>query len=356
MKVSAISSLLIVLLSSTPQFSLGRTIPLRCDDAADCNRDLAASGGGINAAYKRAPVPPPSLPKPVVPGGAGAAGGAGGAAGGVGGAGRFGAGVGAGGAGAGRVGAGAGVPEGTPRTPPTGQLDAFGAPTNTGKRPLSESSGGESPPPAKDAKTGPGPLSANPNEIDEVFAGESLAATLENNAVRDVKARGYIFNRQPGDDSTPEFRVTNGDGVDVASIRIDKNQKDIIADDLRFDNDKTVDRARAWEVEISAFKHEAGLDPKDLNSLSYPNAEEAITKPVLEAMIKARGVEEFTLTRGVDADKADFDAILTTTPLGKSGVKLVEQSPTGKQVTSIQVQDKSDLDEDPGLTLFFGPL
>lgn len=105
---------------------------------------------------------------------------------------------------------------------------------------------------------------------------------------------------------------------------------------------------------MTAFKHESGLEPSELNKLDYAKIEEVDTQSALNGVIaKKGGIEEpFTVSRG----EPDFDTIMAT-PLGKSGQKLVENTPVGKQVKSIEVRPGDpDVEGSHGLTINYGPL
>ena len=169
--------------------------------------------------------------------------------------------------------------------------------------------------------------------------------------VLDVKTKGYTFENLPAGPGMVQYKVKNANGDIVADLRVDNNQKMIIAEDLRFDTDVTPDRARAWEVEMSAFQHESKLPPSELKALDYPLAEQPETRNALNGIIANKGTEEpFTIAKG----DPDFDTIMQT-PLGKSGQNIADNVPGVKPVERVEVRPgDSDVDEDPGLTLYYG--
>lgn len=136
----------------------------------------------------------------------------------------------------------------------------------------------------------------------------------------------------------------------------------IIADDLNFADDLTVNRARAWEVEMSIFTHGIKVDntdanlfkASDLRTLDYPDVEEAGTVKVLDAVIANKGATGTTEPLSINRADPDFDAILNT-KLGGSGQRIVDNTPIGKQIESFEVRP-GDEEVLHGLTINYGPV
>lgn len=185
-------------------------------------------------------------------------------------------------------------------------------------------------------------------------ANAAEASGVRDLASDDLRAKGYSFETKSSVNEVDEYEVRVGDQV-IDNVRIDRNQKIIIADDLRNADDATADRLKAWEVELSLFVHQSGQKPSDLRGISYSSVEEPNTAPVIARIAERRGQDSFTVDRDSadpldQADFADFQAAL----LGRSTQRLLTDAPVGKQVTSVEVAPGSGGGDDFDLNFFFG--
>lgn len=152
-----------------------------------------------------------------------------------------------------------------------------------------------------------------------------------------------------------EYEVKVGEQV-IDKIRVDKNQKTIIADDLRNADDPTTDRFKSWQVEMSVFVHESGQSPSDLNGVLFSSVEESInTETTLARIVDSRPDSNgaFTLERDSTNvnDQNDF-ADLKGTVLGRSAQHILDNNPVGKEITRIEVAPGEG--EAFDLNVFFG--
>lgn len=176
-------------------------------------------------------------------------------------------------------------------------------------------------------------------------------------------------------------------------IRIDKSEESIDVEDLRLseeknkdcrvvaDADTTPDRARAFELIMSSWTHEAGMGTTQLNKLNYDSVEEATTEGIINRLLAAdrkkpagpavgspsgsrpgtSGADEGsdegsekpktdTFTRGDPDDAAGFNELLTS-PLGFIALDILEFTPLATQVKSITIGSFSE--SNPFLEILF---
>jgi len=177
------------------------------------------------------------------------------------------------------------------------------------------------------------------------------------NAVVNIETRGYKVGGPTKDGSDDAYKVrsmrddNDEEGVQVALIRVNKNDGSITVDDARLAKDEETgdpgdpkgeaDRARLWEIEMSLFIHNSGMQPTDLNAVYAEQVSEKRSVTVIADARKQKGIEDeepFEVSKDSDGiDKEIFDNIMNEAGFGRSMQDLLRKVPVGKEVQEIHV-------------------
>ncbi|KAK3312946.1 hypothetical protein B0H66DRAFT_538035 [Apodospora peruviana] len=176
-------------------------------------------------------------------------------------------------------------------------------------------------------------------------------------AIPNIEDKGYIVKDGVPDGNDLVWKIhskTRNDdpkdeGVEVATIRTNKDEGSITVDDAKLDPDNQgntgdpkgkTDRARLWEMEATAAIHKGGMSPTDIKQLRFEQVYEERSVEVVErSREKMGGGLDYTVRRDSElpTEKEVFDDNLNNSGFGKNTQAFLAKVPTGKQVTEIHV-------------------
>jgi hypothetical protein len=137
--------------------------------------------------------------------------------------------------------------------------------------------------------------------------------------------------------------------VEVAKIRVNKDEGSITVDDARLKKDdarghpgdpKGEDaRARLWEMQATIGVHKGGMKPGDIKQLRAEQVEEDRSMEVVtRSRAKMGGELDFEVKKdSTGVEKEVFDDNLANSGFGQNAQAFLKNVPTGKEVKEIHV-------------------